>query len=68
MTQTVIEPSMLDSCISEVLDVTAKRVMAVFEPLKVVITNFPQIEPIFITIPDYPRKENTTNHKVPFEK
>ena len=68
MTQTVIEPSMLDSCISEVLDVIAKRAMGVCDPLKVIITNFPQIEPIFVTIPDYPRNAKTSLHKVPLEK
>ncbi|KAI6653275.1 Glutamine--tRNA ligase-like [Oopsacas minuta] len=67
-TQTVIEPVMLDACITEVLDVTARRAMAVFDRVKISVTNFPQIEPISVDIPDFPKKDNTTFHKVNFEK
>lgn len=59
---------MLDACILEVLDETARRAMAVFEPVRVLVTNFPQLEPIFVQVPDFPKREKSTFHKVKFEQ
>ena len=67
-TQTVLDPSMLEACILEVLDETARRAMAVLDPIKILITNFPQLEPIFIQVPDFPKREKVTFHKVKLEK
>ncbi|KAG8435965.1 hypothetical protein GDO86_007166 [Hymenochirus boettgeri] len=39
--QTTMEPHLLEACVREVLNETAPRVMAVLDPLKVTITNFP---------------------------
>ena len=39
--ETTTEPAMLEYCVREVLNRTAKRAMAVKNPLKVEITNFP---------------------------
>lgn len=39
VSQTMTEPHLLESCVREVLNDTAPRVMAVLEPLKVTITN-----------------------------
>lgn len=39
--QTTMEPHLLEACVRDVLNNTAPRAMAVLEPLKVVITNFP---------------------------
>lgn len=36
-----MEPHLLEACVRDVLNDTAPRAMAVLEPLKVVITNFP---------------------------
>lgn len=41
MAQTTMEPHLLEACVRDVLNDTAPRAMAVLEPLKVVITNFP---------------------------
>ena len=67
-TQTVLDPSMLEACILEVLDETARRAMAVLDPIKILITNFPQLEPIFVQVPDFPKREKVTFHKVKLEK
>lgn len=40
--QTTTEPHMLESCVRDVLNDSAPRVMAVLEPLKITITNLPQ--------------------------
>ncbi|MGH0177463.1 UNVERIFIED_CONTAM: hypothetical protein FKN15_012109 [Acipenser sinensis] len=39
--QTTVEPHLLEACVREVLNDSAPRVMAVLEPLRVTITNFP---------------------------
>ena len=41
MAQVTIDPEMLESCVRDVLNNTAVRVMAVLDPIKVTITNFP---------------------------
>ncbi|XP_065673354.1 glutamine--tRNA ligase isoform X2 [Hydra vulgaris] len=63
--QTVLDPSMLDSCVRDVLNVYAKRVMAVLDPLKVVILNEPE-ERVQVTVPNIPLDEKAGNHNVPF--
>ncbi|XP_013387414.1 glutamine--tRNA ligase [Lingula anatina] len=67
MSQTVIDPSMLDSCVRDVLNVKAPRAMAVLDPLKVTITNFPS-ETTEIEVPDFPAEESRGSHKVSFGK
>lgn len=42
--------------------------MAVLEPLKVTITNFPADHPGDITVPNFPADENRGSHTVPFGK
>lgn len=41
MAQTTMEPHLLEACVREVLNECAPRAMAVLEPLRVTITNFP---------------------------
>jgi len=67
MAQTVIDPSMLDSCVRDVLNVMAHRAMAVFDPIKVVITNF-EGEKVMIDVPNIPNDEKAGQHKVPFDR
>lgn len=66
MAQTVLDPSMLEQSIREVLNVTAPRAMAVLDPIKVVIQNFPAEHPGVITVPDFPADESKGSHKVAF--
>lgn len=40
-TDTILEPQMLEACVREVLNATSTRGMAVLEPLRVEIDNFP---------------------------
>ncbi|PVD25217.1 hypothetical protein C0Q70_15715 [Pomacea canaliculata] len=67
MAQTVIDPIMLESCVREVLNVVAPRAMAVLEPLKVVIENFPaDVTRREVTVPNFPGDESRGSHIVPF--
>lgn len=40
--------------------------MAVLDPLKVTVTNFPADSPGEITVPDFPADEKRGSHKVAF--
>ncbi|KAI0233738.1 Glutamine--tRNA ligase [Lamellibrachia satsuma] len=68
MSQVVLEPAMLDACVRDVLNVTAPRAMAVLEPLKVSICNFPENQSGEVEVPDFPAEESKGSHRVPFEK
>ncbi|CAH1783319.1 unnamed protein product, partial [Owenia fusiformis] len=65
MAQVVIDPVMLEACVRDVLNVTAPRVMAVLEPLRVLLNNFPEGE-IQLDVPNFPADESKGSHKVPF--
>ncbi|KAM4651239.1 glutamine--tRNA ligase [Discoglossus pictus] len=64
--QTTMEPHLLEACVREVLNDTAPRVMAVLEPLKVTITNFPAEKAIEVSVPNFPADESKGFHTVPF--
>ena len=62
----LIEPSFLEHFIRDTLNEKSKRVMAVLNPLKLVITNFEGEEEI--ELEDYPQLENSTKRKYYFGK
>ena len=66
MAQTVLDPSMLEACVRDVLNVTAPRVMAVLDPLKVTISNFPGDHTGSLTVPNFPADEKKGSHTIPF--
>lgn len=63
-----IDPSMLEACVRDVLNVTAPRRFVVLEPLKVTIINFMSDSPIILDIPDFPGQTNSTSHKITFDR
>lgn len=64
---TSVDPSMLEACVRDVLNVTAPRVMAVLEPLKVTITNLP-FDSTTLSVPDFPADESSCRHETKFGK
>lgn len=64
---TICERSMLEYFIRNTLNNVSKRVMAVLDPIKLVITNYTG-EDEDITIADYPQKEETTKRTYKFGK
>lgn len=61
-----VESAYLDSCVRDNLNITADRVMAVLEPLKVVLTNVEERE--VLEVENNPNAENVTYRKVTFGK
>jgi glutaminyl-tRNA synthetase len=64
----VIDVSLLEFCIRENLNKTAHRVMAVLNPLKVVITNWEDGKVEMMDIENNPEDENSGKRSIPFSK
>ena len=62
----LVDIRLLEHCIREELNETALRRMAVTEPVKLVITNYPEDKVEYFEIPNNPRDEQAGTRKVPF--
>jgi len=63
-----IEMGVLENCIREDLNETAPRRMAVLNPLKVVIENYPQDNVEELEAPNHPQKEEMGARTIPFSR
>ena len=64
----LIDVSLLEFCVREDLNKTAPRVMAVLDPIKLVITNYPDGQEEWLEAENNPEEEVLTFRKVPFSK
>lgn len=64
----LIDVSLLEFCIREDLNKIAPRVMAVLDPVKLVITNYPEGQEEWLDAENNPEEEVMTYRKVPFSK
>jgi glutaminyl-tRNA synthetase len=64
----LIDVSLLEFCVREDLNKTAPRVMAVLNPIKLVITNYPDGQEEWLDAENNPEEEILTYRKVPFSK
>ena len=62
----VIEMAVLEGCIRDDLNKNAARRMAVLNPLKVVITNYPEDQVEELEAANHPQDENFGTRKLPF--
>ena len=62
----MVEMSMLEACIRDDLNVNAPRAMAVLEPIKLVIENFPEGESETLTAPNHPNDESMGTRNLKF--
>ncbi len=62
----MVDYSLLEFCVREHLNDTAPRVMAVLNPLKVVIENYPEGQEEEFTFPNHPEHEDMGARSVPF--
>ena len=61
-----VEMDILESCIRENLNEYAPRAMAVLDPLKVVLTNYPEGQTEQLIAPNHPQNEAMGTREVPF--
>jgi len=63
-----VEMGILESCVRENLNENSPRAMAVLDPLKVVISNYPEDKTERLIAPNHPQNESMGTREVPFSK
>ena len=63
-----VDYAMLEYCIREDLKLKAKRMMAVLDPIKLVIDNYPEGQIEYLDVPNNQENEEMGTRKVPFGK
>ena len=58
--------ALLESCIREALEGSAPRALAVMEPLKLVIENYPEGKQETLTVANHPKNESLGTRELPF--
>jgi glutaminyl-tRNA synthetase len=66
--ENIIDFSLLEFCLREDLNKTAARVMAVLDPIKVVITNYPEDKEEWLEAENNQEDESAGFRKVPFSR
>ena len=64
----MVEMGMLEACIRDDLNVNAPRAMAVLDPIKLVIENFPEGQSETLIAPNHPNDEAMGTRELPFSK
>lgn len=64
----IIDVSLLEFCVREDLNKTANRVMAVLDPVKLVITNYPEEKEELLKAENNPEDDNAGFRNVPFSR
>jgi len=64
----LVDIELLEHCIREELNMTAPRRVAVLDPIKVVVTNYPEDKIEYFDLPNNPNDENAGKRKVPFTR
>ena len=64
----LVEMSMLEACIRDDLNVNAPRAMAVLDPIKIVIENYPEDQTEVLHAPNHPNDESKGTREVPFTR
>jgi glutaminyl-tRNA synthetase len=66
--ESVVDIKLLEFCAREDLNKKAQRVMAVLDPLKVVITNYPEDKVEYVEADNNPEDEHAGTRQIPFSK
>lgn len=67
-TNSKIDLALLEHCVREDLNLTAPRAMAVLNPLRVVITNYPEGQTEEVEVENNPEDPSAGSRKVPFSR
>lgn len=67
-TDGIVDMGMLEAAIREDLEPNAARAMAVLDPIKLVITNYPEGQVEELTAPGHPEREDIPARVLPFTK
>ncbi len=64
----VVDAAVLESCVRSDLDDTSARVMAVLDPLKVILTNWPEDKTVDVVMENHPKHPEMGTHTTTFGK
>jgi len=64
----LVDVSVLEFCVREDLNKTAPRVMAVLDPVKLIITNYPEGQEEWLEAENNPEDESAGTREVPFSR
>jgi glutaminyl-tRNA synthetase len=64
----LVEMGMLEACIRDDLNVHAPRAMAVLDPIRLIIENFPEGETQILQAPNHPSDESMGKRDIPFTR
>ena len=64
----LVDIELLEYCLREELNMSAQRRICVTEPVKVVITNYPEDKVEYFDLPNNPNDENAGTRQVPFTR
>jgi glutaminyl-tRNA synthetase len=64
----IVDYALFEFCIREVLNATAKRAMAVLDPLKVIIENYPEEQIEWFSLPFFPEEPEKGARPLPFSR
>lgn len=64
----IIDMSVLEECVRDELNTHALRTMAVLDPLKITIENFPEGESLKLQAPNHPQNEDMGKRDITFSK
>ena len=64
----VVDYELLEHCIREELNTTAERRIAILNPIKVVVTNYPEDKVEYFELPNNPQNPEAGTRKVPFTR
>lgn len=67
-TDGIVDVAMLEHAIRDDLDKNAPRAMCVLDPLKVIITNYPDEQTEMLTAPGHPNRDDLGERQLPFSK
>jgi len=64
----IVDIGLLEHCIRDELNMTAPRRMAVLDPVKLVLTNYPEDRDEYFELPNNPNDPDAGTRKVPFTR
>lgn len=67
-TDSMVDARFLDYCVREDLDEHAPRAMAVLDPIRLMIDNYPEDKEKICTIANHPKDPSMGTHQVPFSR
>ncbi len=64
----IVDIELLEHCIREELNMSAERRIAILDPIKLTITNYPEGKVEYFELPNNPQKEDGGTRKLPFTR